>query len=142
MFIQYWSMRVMAYLASLVLLLALWGGWLLHRRKLRSSRLFLWMSVWAVITPFLMNTAGWLLTESGRQPWIVQGLQKTVQRQLAVGERDRDLDQPECVRAGLHRARRRRPGADAALLAPRSGAGRRGGGRADRAPGAVPALTY
>ncbi len=24
-----------------------------------------------------MNTAGWLLTESGRQPWIVQGLMKT-----------------------------------------------------------------
>ena len=31
-----------------------------------------------MVTPFLMNTAGWLLTESGRQPWIVQGLQKTV----------------------------------------------------------------
>jgi len=44
---------------------------------LHSSRLFLLLSVWAVITPFLMNTAGWLLTESGRQPWIVQGLQKT-----------------------------------------------------------------
>jgi cytochrome d ubiquinol oxidase subunit I len=40
--------------------------------------MFLWISVWAVVTPFLMNTAGWLLTESGRQPWIVQGLQKTV----------------------------------------------------------------
>jgi cytochrome bd ubiquinol oxidase subunit I len=26
----------------------------------------------------LMNTAGWLLTENGRQPWIVQGLLKTV----------------------------------------------------------------
>jgi cytochrome d ubiquinol oxidase subunit I len=39
---------------------------------------FLWLGLWAVITPFLMNTAGWLLTESGRQPWIVQGLQKTV----------------------------------------------------------------
>jgi len=77
-FIQYWSMRVMAYLASLVLLLALWGGWLLYTGKLASSRPFLWLSVWAVITPFLMNTAGWLLTESGRQPWIVQGLQKTV----------------------------------------------------------------
>jgi cytochrome d ubiquinol oxidase subunit I len=25
-----------------------------------------------------MNTAGWLLTENGRQPWIVQGLLKTV----------------------------------------------------------------
>ncbi len=76
--IQYWSMRAMAYLGSLILLLALWGGWLLNRGKLRSSRLFLWLSVWAVITPFVMNTAGWLLTESGRQPWIVQGLQKTV----------------------------------------------------------------
>jgi cytochrome bd-type quinol oxidase subunit 1 len=76
--IQYWSMRTMAGLGSLVLLLALWGGWLLYRGKLRSSKAFLWVSVWAVITPFLMNTAGWLLTESGRQPWIVQGLQKTV----------------------------------------------------------------
>ncbi|HET8980766.1 MAG TPA: cytochrome ubiquinol oxidase subunit I [Solirubrobacteraceae bacterium] len=77
-FIQYWSMRVMAYLASLVLLMALWGGWLLYRGTLRQSRAFHWVAVWAVITPFLMNSAGWLLTESGRQPWIVQGLQKTV----------------------------------------------------------------
>src|SRR6201999_2189768 len=77
-FIQYWSMRVMVYLASVVLLLALWGGWLLHRGTLERSRLFLTVSVWAVITPFVMNTAGWFLTESGRQPWIVQGLQKTV----------------------------------------------------------------
>jgi cytochrome bd ubiquinol oxidase subunit I len=76
--IQYWSMRTMAYLASLVLVFALWGGWLLLRDKLRTSRLFLLASVWLVVTPFLMNTAGWLLTENGRQPWIVQGLQKTV----------------------------------------------------------------
>jgi cytochrome d ubiquinol oxidase subunit I len=76
--IQYWSMRTMAYLATVVLLLALWGGWILVRDKLRTSKLFLSLCVWAVVTPFLMNTAGWLLTESGRQPWIVQGLQKTV----------------------------------------------------------------
>ena len=76
-FVQYWSIRVMAYLAGLVLLLALWGVWLLRKDRLRSSRLFLTLSVWAVITPFVMNTAGWFLTEIGRQPWIVQGLQKT-----------------------------------------------------------------
>jgi cytochrome d ubiquinol oxidase subunit I len=68
----------MAYLGSLIALLALWGGWLLHRGTLERSKLFLGISVWAVITPFLMNTAGWLLTENGRQPWIVQGLMKTV----------------------------------------------------------------
>ena len=71
-------MRVMADLGTLVLLLALWGGWLLHRGTLERSRWFLGISVWAVITPFLMNTAGWLLTENGRQPWIVQGLMKTI----------------------------------------------------------------
>jgi cytochrome d ubiquinol oxidase subunit I len=77
-FIQYWSMRIMAYLAALVMMLALWGAWLLHRGKLERSKWFLRLSIWAVVTPFLMNTAGWLLTESGRQPWIVQGLMKTV----------------------------------------------------------------
>jgi cytochrome bd ubiquinol oxidase subunit I len=76
-FIQYWSMRIMAYLASLVVLLALWGGWLMHRGSLVRSKWFLRLSVWAVVTPFLMNTAGWMLTENGRQPWIVQGLMKT-----------------------------------------------------------------
>jgi cytochrome bd ubiquinol oxidase subunit I len=77
-FIQYWSMRVMAYLGALIMLLALWGGWLVHRGTLDRSKWFARCAVWAVVTPFLMNTAGWLLTESGRQPWIVQGLMKTV----------------------------------------------------------------
>jgi cytochrome d ubiquinol oxidase subunit I len=76
-FIQYWAMRVMAYAGVLVFLLGLWGLWLIRRKKLAISRLFLWVAVWAAVLPFLMNTAGWLLTESGRQPWIVQGLQLT-----------------------------------------------------------------
>ncbi|RAG85558.1 cytochrome ubiquinol oxidase subunit I [Streptacidiphilus pinicola] len=76
-FIQYWSMRVMAYLAVVVLLVGLWGLWLLWRRRLGAARWFQRIAVWAVVLPFLMNTAGWLLTESGRQPWIVQGIQLT-----------------------------------------------------------------
>ena len=76
-FIQYWGMRVMAYLAVIVFLVALWGLWLARRRTLMSSRTFLWVATWAAILPFLMNTAGWLLTESGRQPWIVQGIMLT-----------------------------------------------------------------
>jgi cytochrome bd ubiquinol oxidase subunit I len=77
-FIQYWSMRVMAYLGSLIALLALWGAWLIHKGSLDRSKWFLRAGLVAVVTPFVMNTAGWLLTESGRQPWIVQGLMKTV----------------------------------------------------------------
>jgi cytochrome d ubiquinol oxidase subunit I len=76
-FIQYWSMRVMAYVGVLVLLIGLYGLWLLRRQKLGTSRRFLWVAIWAAVLPFLMNTAGWLLTESGRQPWIVQGIMLT-----------------------------------------------------------------
>ena len=107
-FIQYWSMRVMAYLGSLIAavravgrLAAAQGQARLARSGSCGSRCGRWC------TPFLMNTAGWMLTENGRQPWIVQGLMKTDQRDLAVGQRDRDLDQPDRVRADLHRARAR-----------------------------------
>ena len=37
-FIQYWSMRVMAYTASLVLILALWGAWNIWRKRLQRAR--------------------------------------------------------------------------------------------------------
>ncbi|MEU9078845.1 cytochrome ubiquinol oxidase subunit I [Kitasatospora sp. NPDC048538] len=76
-FVQYWAMRVMAYLAVVLLLVGLWGLWLLWRKRLGTARRFLRVAVWASVLPFLMNTAGWLLTESGRQPWIVQGIQLT-----------------------------------------------------------------
>ncbi|KRA25767.1 hypothetical protein ASD65_16055 [Microbacterium sp. Root61] len=75
--IQYWSMRVMAYLGTLFFLFSAWGVWLAVRRKLPSARTFLFVATWAVPLLFVMNTAGWMLTESGRQPWIVQGLMKT-----------------------------------------------------------------
>ena len=33
--------------------------------------------VWAMALPTIANTAGWILTETARQPWIVHGLLKT-----------------------------------------------------------------
>jgi len=74
-FIQYWSMRGMAYLGSLLLLVGLWGLW--RRNRLANSPWFLRVAIWMLPVPFLVNTFGWILTENGRQPWIVQGLQKT-----------------------------------------------------------------
>ncbi len=75
--IQYWSMRIMAYLGGLVFLLSLWGVWLLRRKTIERAKWFQRAAIWAVLLPFLINTAGWMLTESGRQPWIVQGLKLT-----------------------------------------------------------------
>jgi cytochrome d ubiquinol oxidase subunit I len=67
----------MAYLGALTMLIALWGLWLIRRKRLATSRVFLWVATWAAVLPFAMNTAGWMLTESGRQPWIVQGIMLT-----------------------------------------------------------------
>ena len=71
-FVQYWSMRGMAYLGSLILLVALWGLW--RRQRLETSPWFLRVAIWTLPLPFVVNTFGWILTENGRQPWIVQGL--------------------------------------------------------------------
>ena len=60
-----------------VFVFAAWGGWLLYRRRMERAKWFLRIAPWMVILPFLINTAGWMLTENGRQPWIVQGLMKT-----------------------------------------------------------------
>jgi cytochrome bd ubiquinol oxidase subunit I len=73
----YWSMRGMAYLGSLVALVALLGAFLLWKRRLERARWYCWAAVVAAFFPFGASAFGWVLTEVGRQPWIVQGLLKT-----------------------------------------------------------------
>jgi cytochrome bd ubiquinol oxidase subunit I len=73
----YWAMRVMAYLGVLMFLVAAVGAYLYRRRKLESARWFLWAAVVTTAAPFIAAIAGWVLTEMGRQPWIVQDLLKT-----------------------------------------------------------------
>jgi len=70
----YWSIRGMAYAGSLMALIAIVGAFLYWRRKLERWRWFLWVGVAGSFLPFVATTFGWLLTELGRQPWIVQGL--------------------------------------------------------------------
>jgi cytochrome bd ubiquinol oxidase subunit I len=73
----YWSMRVMAFAGVLMFLIAALGAWLYWKKKLERSRWFQWTALVAIALPFIAATAGWILTEMGRQPWIVQGLLKT-----------------------------------------------------------------
>jgi cytochrome d ubiquinol oxidase subunit I len=75
----YWAMRAMAYSGALMVLVALAGAWLYRRGRLESARWFQRTAVAAIALPFIAASAGWVLTEMGRQPWIVQGLLKTAQ---------------------------------------------------------------
>jgi cytochrome d ubiquinol oxidase subunit I len=72
--VTYWSFRIMAGIAVVLLALTAYGMWLLCRGKLERSKRFLRLTTWAIALPILANTAGWIFTEMGRQPWVVQGL--------------------------------------------------------------------
>jgi cytochrome d ubiquinol oxidase subunit I len=48
-----------------------------RRGKLASSPRLLRIATWMVALPLLANTAGWLFTETARQPWLVYGLLQT-----------------------------------------------------------------
>jgi cytochrome bd ubiquinol oxidase subunit I len=73
----YWSMRGMAYSGSFVALVAVVAALLYWKRRLQKWRWFLWIGVVTSFFPFIACTFGWMLTEIGRQPWIVQGLLQT-----------------------------------------------------------------
>ena len=53
------------------------GLFLLNRNKLFSSPLLMKIYCASVLAPVLANQAGWVATETGRQPWIVYGLMRT-----------------------------------------------------------------
>jgi cytochrome d ubiquinol oxidase subunit I len=72
--VAYWSMRVMAFLGVLMLVVAAVGAWLYWKQRLERARWFQWTAIVAIAFPYIAATAGWVLTEMGRQPWIVQGL--------------------------------------------------------------------
>jgi cytochrome d ubiquinol oxidase subunit I len=75
--LAYWCFRLMIGFGSLAGLIgaALVVQW--RRGKLLGSRRLLRVATWSVALPLLANTAGWLFTETARQPWLVYGLLKT-----------------------------------------------------------------
>ncbi len=73
----YWGFRAMVGAGFLMALLAFIALYLILRNKIEGSRRFLKILPFAMLLPYLANTSGWLLTELGRQPWIVFGLMKT-----------------------------------------------------------------
>jgi len=73
----YWSMRIMAYAGSLVFFVLAVCAFFYRRRTLVAKRWLLWAGVLTIPLPYVAALAGWVLSEVGRQPWIVWGLLKT-----------------------------------------------------------------
>jgi cytochrome d ubiquinol oxidase subunit I len=75
--LDYWSFRAMVGLGFLMAALAAWGVFIGYRRSIGRWRPWLAAAPWLILLPYAANTTGWILTENGRQPWIVHGLLKT-----------------------------------------------------------------
>jgi len=75
--IAFWSFRIMVGVGVLMVLLTA-GALFIHWKKYPDK----WIKrsgwlVWIILLPYLANTTGWILTETGRQPWVVHGLMLT-----------------------------------------------------------------
>jgi cytochrome d ubiquinol oxidase subunit I len=76
-FLVFWSFRVMVGLGLLMLALGVWGVWLAWRKRLFDQRWFLRFAVAMGPAGFIAVLAGWIVTEVGRQPWVVYGVLRT-----------------------------------------------------------------
>ncbi len=76
--ISYWTFRIMAGAGMVMLLLGLWALRVVMKDASLESPRLLKLMLWAIALPYIANSTGWIFTEVGRQPWIVFGLQKTV----------------------------------------------------------------
>lgn len=75
--IVFWSFRIMVALGVLMVVLGIWSACLRWRGRLYESRALLRAAVWMGPSGFIAVLAGWIVTEVGRQPWVVYGLLRT-----------------------------------------------------------------
>lgn len=71
--IPYWSFRIMVGAGMLMILLSLYAVFLMMGDLFERRTMALKLFGLAIVLPYLANTAGWILTEVGRFPWVVYG---------------------------------------------------------------------
>src|SRR5947208_1545597 len=75
--ITFWSFRIMVGMGLLMLTLGLFSLWERWREKLYTSRLLLRFALLMGPAGFIAVLAGWITTETGRQPFTVYGQLRT-----------------------------------------------------------------
>jgi cytochrome bd ubiquinol oxidase subunit I len=73
----FFAFRIMLAIGFFMIAAALYGAWLMWRGRLFTTRWFMHVVAHSWWIGFVAVIAGWIVTESGRQPWIVSGILRT-----------------------------------------------------------------
>jgi cytochrome d ubiquinol oxidase subunit I len=84
----FFAFRIMVGVGVLMLALAWFAAWWLRERA--PPRWLLWAFAGMTFSGWVATLAGWIVTEIGRQPWLVQGILRTADaagqvREAAIG---------------------------------------------------------
>jgi cytochrome bd ubiquinol oxidase subunit I len=75
MVVTYWTFRIMMAFGFVMMFVTAFFLWSNSRGDITKTKWIKW-APWVLVLPYAANASGWILTEMGRQPWIVQGLLK------------------------------------------------------------------
>jgi cytochrome d ubiquinol oxidase subunit I len=75
MVVTYWTFRIMMAFGFVMIAFSAFFVWANMRGDIANAKWMKWVP-WVLVLPYLANASGWILTEMGRQPWIVYGLLK------------------------------------------------------------------
>jgi cytochrome d ubiquinol oxidase subunit I len=73
----FFGFRIMLAIGFFMIAAALYGTWLLWRGRLFTTQWYLRVLAHSWWIGFVAVISGWVVTESGRQPWIVHGILRT-----------------------------------------------------------------
>jgi cytochrome bd ubiquinol oxidase subunit I len=77
--LTYYAYHVMVGLGTIFNAVMILAVLLLWRSLLFGARWMLWILMLIMPFPYIANEAGWVVTEVGRQPWIIYGLMRTAE---------------------------------------------------------------
>ncbi len=75
--VAYWGFRLMIGVGMLAALWGVFALWAIRKGRNPRSKWFARIALTVPFLPLIANSAGWIFTEMGRQPWLVFGQLKT-----------------------------------------------------------------
>jgi len=73
----FWSFRVMVGLGLLFICMFAFAFWMSATQRFERYRWFLRLCFYALPLPWISTELGWIVAETGRQPWVIEGVLPT-----------------------------------------------------------------